>query len=166
MKLTITEYSLTASAQLDYNIQKERTLHLVYCEGTSLAELVWPFNRLNIDGPLHIANQTVVLFETLQALSATVLWAPWYSSITQDRARGFRMQGKTGPVHGRRPKKNVQLQQGSGSQGKTPRAPALCGSSVLKHGAGTTLKNSAAPFLDIGLCSVLHVPSEVMILFV
>ena len=89
MKLTITEYSLTASAQLDYNIQKERTLHLVYCEGTSLAELVWPFNRLNIDGPLHIANQTVVLFETLQALSATVLWAPWYSSITQDRASRF-----------------------------------------------------------------------------
>ena len=29
MKLTITEYSLTISAQLDYNIQKERTLHLV-----------------------------------------------------------------------------------------------------------------------------------------
>ena len=29
MKLTITEYSLTSNAQLDYNIQKERTLHLV-----------------------------------------------------------------------------------------------------------------------------------------
>ena len=29
MKLTITEYSLTTSAQLDNNIQKERTLHLV-----------------------------------------------------------------------------------------------------------------------------------------
>ena len=29
MKLTITEYSLTTSAQLDYKIQKERTLHLV-----------------------------------------------------------------------------------------------------------------------------------------
>ena len=28
MKLTITEYSLTTNAQLDYNIQKERTLHL------------------------------------------------------------------------------------------------------------------------------------------
>ena len=29
MKLTITEYSPTTSAQLDYKIQKERTLHLV-----------------------------------------------------------------------------------------------------------------------------------------
>ena len=29
MKLTIAEYSLTTSAQLDCNIQKERTLHLV-----------------------------------------------------------------------------------------------------------------------------------------
>ena len=29
MKLTITEYSLTTSVQLDYNIQKERTLYLV-----------------------------------------------------------------------------------------------------------------------------------------
>ena len=29
MKRTITEYSLTTSAQLDYNIQKERTLQLV-----------------------------------------------------------------------------------------------------------------------------------------
>ena len=29
MKLTITEYSLTTSAQLDYKIQKERTLYLV-----------------------------------------------------------------------------------------------------------------------------------------
>ena len=29
MKLTITEYSLTTSAQLDYKIKKERTLHLV-----------------------------------------------------------------------------------------------------------------------------------------
>ena len=29
MKLTITVYSLIASAQLDYNIQKERTLHFV-----------------------------------------------------------------------------------------------------------------------------------------
>ena len=29
MKLTITEYSLTTSAQLDYKMQKERTLHLV-----------------------------------------------------------------------------------------------------------------------------------------
>ena len=29
MKLTITEYSLTTSAQVDYNIQKERTLRLV-----------------------------------------------------------------------------------------------------------------------------------------
>ena len=29
MKLTITEYSLTTSAQMDYNIQKEKTLHLV-----------------------------------------------------------------------------------------------------------------------------------------
>ena len=29
MKLTITEYSLTTNAQLDYKIQKERTLHLV-----------------------------------------------------------------------------------------------------------------------------------------
>ena len=28
VKLTITEYSLTTSAQLDYKIQKERTLHL------------------------------------------------------------------------------------------------------------------------------------------
>ena len=28
-KLTITEYSLTTSAQLDYKIQRERTLHLV-----------------------------------------------------------------------------------------------------------------------------------------
>ena len=29
MTLTITEYSLTTSAQLDYKIQKERTLYLV-----------------------------------------------------------------------------------------------------------------------------------------
>ena len=29
MKLTITEYSLTTSAQLDYKIQEERTLYLV-----------------------------------------------------------------------------------------------------------------------------------------
>ena len=29
MQMTITEYSLTTSAQLDYKIQKERTLHLV-----------------------------------------------------------------------------------------------------------------------------------------
>ena len=29
MKLTITEYSLTTNAQLDYKIQKERTIHLV-----------------------------------------------------------------------------------------------------------------------------------------
>ena len=29
MKLTITEDSLTTSAQLDYKIQEERTLHLV-----------------------------------------------------------------------------------------------------------------------------------------
>ena len=29
MKLTITEYSLTTSAQLDYKILKDRTLHLV-----------------------------------------------------------------------------------------------------------------------------------------
>ena len=29
MKLTITEYNLTTSAQVDYKIQKERTLHLV-----------------------------------------------------------------------------------------------------------------------------------------
>ena len=64
----------------------------------SLAELVWPFNRLNIDGPSHMTNLTVVLFETLQALTATVLWASWYFSITQDRAHGFRIQGKTGPV--------------------------------------------------------------------
>ena len=28
LKLTITEYSLTTSAQLDYKIQNERTLHL------------------------------------------------------------------------------------------------------------------------------------------
>ena len=28
MKLTITEYSLTTSAQLDYKIQEERTLYL------------------------------------------------------------------------------------------------------------------------------------------
>ena len=29
MKLTITEYSLTTNAQVDYKIQKQRTLHLV-----------------------------------------------------------------------------------------------------------------------------------------
>ena len=29
MKLTITEYSLTTSAKVDYKIQKERTLHVV-----------------------------------------------------------------------------------------------------------------------------------------
>ena len=29
MKLTITEYSLTTSALVDYKIQKERTVHLV-----------------------------------------------------------------------------------------------------------------------------------------
>ena len=29
MKLTITEYSLTTSAKVNYKIQKERTLHLV-----------------------------------------------------------------------------------------------------------------------------------------
>ena len=29
MKLTIIEYSLTTSAQVDYKLQKERTLHLV-----------------------------------------------------------------------------------------------------------------------------------------
>ena len=29
MKLTITEYSLTTSAHLDYKIQEERTLYLV-----------------------------------------------------------------------------------------------------------------------------------------
>ena len=29
MKMTITEHSKTTSAQLDYKIQKERTLHLV-----------------------------------------------------------------------------------------------------------------------------------------
>ena len=60
----------------------------------SLAELVWPFNRLNIDCPLHIANQTVVLCETLETLSATV----------QDCAHGFGNQRKTEPIHGRRPK--------------------------------------------------------------
>ena len=60
----------------------------------SFAELVWPFNRLNIDCPSHIANQTFVLLETLHALTATVLWASWYFSITQDRAHGFRIQGK------------------------------------------------------------------------
>ena len=80
----------------------------------SLAELVWPFYSLKIDGPLHIANQTVVLFKMLQALNPTVLWAPWYFTITQDRAHGFRIQGKTGPVNGRRRKgKNVQQKQGA-----------------------------------------------------
>ena len=29
MKLTMTEYSLTTSAKVDYKIQEERTLHLV-----------------------------------------------------------------------------------------------------------------------------------------
>ena len=33
MKLTITEYSLPTSAQLDYKIQKERTLHLLRLRG-------------------------------------------------------------------------------------------------------------------------------------
>ena len=85
----------------------------------SLAEVVWPFNRLNIDGPLHIANQTVVLFETPQTLTATVLWASWYFSITQDRAHGFRIQGKTGPVHGRRPKgKTFSCSKVPGAKGK------------------------------------------------
>ena len=41
----------------------------------SLAELVLPLTGGTSIGPVHIATQTFVLRETLQAFSATVLWA-------------------------------------------------------------------------------------------
>ena len=48
-----------------------------------LFELALLFNRLNINGPSHIATQTVVLFETFQALSALVLWTSCTSQHTR-----------------------------------------------------------------------------------
>ena len=85
-----------------------------------LFEFALLFNRLNINGPLHF--QTGMLFETLQAFGAMAR----FPDPRQNRA------SPPATSHG----KNVQLQQGSGDQGKTPRAPALGGASALKHGAG------------------------------
>ena len=60
------------------------------------------------------------------------LWASWYFSITQDRAHGFRVQGKT-QASPRATSHGVQLSQGSGGQQKTQRAPASGSASILQH---------------------------------